>query len=87
MRQATGQTWAAAAPGTTGRVGPWYDADLMPAGYGQDMDPLRPPLLRRLQPAHWFAIDCVITALLALVYAIGFGAPANLTGIPQWATT
>ena len=49
------------------------------------MDPLRPPLLRRLRPAHWFAIDCVITALLALVYAIGFGAPANLTGIPQWA--
>jgi signal transduction histidine kinase len=49
------------------------------------MDPLRPPLLRRLRPAHWFAIDCVITALLALVYAVGFGAPANLTGIPQWA--
>ena len=49
------------------------------------MDPLRPPLLRRLRPRNWFAIDCVITALLALVYGIGFGAPANLTGIPQWA--
>jgi signal transduction histidine kinase len=45
------------------------------------MHPLRPPLLRRLRPAHWVAIDVVVTALLALVYA----EPADLVGIPRWA--
>ncbi|MFC3448298.1 sensor histidine kinase [Amycolatopsis speibonae] len=32
---------------------------------------VRPPLLRRLRPGHWFALDCVAAAAVAL----GWGAP------------
>src|SRR3981081_4882429 len=50
------------APGTAGRVGPWYDANRGPRRYGLDMNALRPPLLRRLRPGPWVAIDCAVTA-------------------------
>jgi signal transduction histidine kinase len=49
------------------------------------MDPPRPPLLKQLRPAHWVAIDYALTALMVLVYGIGFGEPAYLQGIPRWA--
>jgi signal transduction histidine kinase len=47
------------------------------------MDSLAPPL-RRLRPAHWIAIDCAFTALMALVYVELKTAPF-LRGIPLWA--
>jgi signal transduction histidine kinase len=50
------------------------------------MDALRPPLLKRLRPGHWVAIDCAVTAVLALVYAAEFTDPPYLPGIPVWAT-
>ena len=37
------------APGTPVRVGPWYDANRGLRRYRQDMDPLRPPLLKQLR--------------------------------------
>ncbi len=49
------------------------------------MDPLRPPLLKRMRPAHWVALDYVVTALLALVYAVGDQSLADLHGVPAWA--
>jgi signal transduction histidine kinase len=49
------------------------------------MDPLAPPL-RRLRPAHWIAIDCAFTALMALVY-FALRAVPFLRGIPLWAAT
>ncbi|MEU4253165.1 histidine kinase [Amycolatopsis sp. NPDC026612] len=30
---------------------------------------VRPPLLRRLRPGHWFALDCVAAVMVALVWA------------------
>jgi signal transduction histidine kinase len=51
------------------------------------MDPLHPPPLKRLRQAHWAAIDCAFTALMALVYAVAFRGLADLHGIPQWAGT
>ena len=50
------------------------------------MDALRPPLLKRLRPGHWVAIDCAVTAVLALVYAAEFTDPPYLPGIAVWAT-
>ena len=50
------------------------------------MDALRPPLLKRLRTGHWVAIDCAVTAVLALVYAAEFTDPPYLPGIPVWAT-
>jgi signal transduction histidine kinase len=50
------------------------------------MDALRPPLLRRLRPGHWVAIDCAVTAAMAVVYAAEFTDPPYLPGIPVWAT-
>ena len=50
------------------------------------MDALRPPLLKRLRTGHWVAIDCAVTAVLALVYAAEFKDPSYLPGIPVWAT-
>jgi signal transduction histidine kinase len=50
------------------------------------MDALRPPLLRRLRPGHWVAIDCAVTAAMALVYAAEFSDPPYLPGMPEWAT-
>ncbi|HEX9034982.1 MAG TPA: sensor histidine kinase [Streptosporangiaceae bacterium] len=47
--------------------------------------PLRPPPLKRLHREHWVAIDCAVTALLALGYAVLFKTLANLHAIPQWA--
>jgi signal transduction histidine kinase len=47
------------------------------------MDSLAPPR-RRLRPVHWIAIDCALTALLALVY-FELRAVSFLVGIPQWA--
>lgn len=73
------------APGTPGRVGPWYDANRGLRRYGQDMDALRPPLLRRLRPGHWVAIDCAVTAAMVLVYVTEFSDPPYLPGIPVWA--
>ena len=51
------------------------------------MDPRRSPVLRQLRPAHWVAIDCACTAVMALVYAVVFREPADLHGIPYWAST
>ena len=53
--------------------------------YRQGMDPLRPPLLRQLRPAHWVAIDCAVTALLALTAVVAFRELADLRGIPHLA--
>jgi signal transduction histidine kinase len=52
--------------------------------YRQGMDPLRPPLLRQLRPAHWVAIDCAVTALLALAAVVAFRELADLRGVPRW---
>jgi signal transduction histidine kinase len=49
------------------------------------MDPIRAPLLKQLRPAHWVAIDCVVTALLALVSTVVFKEAASLRGISHWA--
>jgi signal transduction histidine kinase len=49
------------------------------------MDPLRPPLLKQMRPAHWVALDYVATALLALGYAVGGKSLADLHGVPDWA--
>jgi signal transduction histidine kinase len=49
------------------------------------MDPIRAPLLKQLRPAHWVAIDCAVTALLALVSTVVFKEAAYLRGIPHWA--
>jgi hypothetical protein len=41
-------------------------------GYGRAMGiDVRPPLLRRLRPGHWFALDCVAAVMVALAW----GAP------------
>src|SRR3981081_543345 len=74
------------APVAAGRVGPWYDANRGPRRYGLDMNALRPPLLRRLRPGHWVAIDCAVTAAMAVVYAAAFRDPPYLPGMPEWAT-
>lgn len=50
------------------------------------MDALRPPLVKRLRPGHWVAIDCAVTAVMALVYAAEFTDPPYLPGMPVWAT-
>jgi signal transduction histidine kinase len=47
------------------------------------MDPLAPPP-RRLLPVHWIAIDCALTAVMALAYYELKAAP-YLRGIPLWA--
>jgi len=49
------------------------------------MNPVRVPLLRPLRPAQWVAIDCAVTALLALTSAVIFREAAYLPGIPRWA--
>jgi signal transduction histidine kinase len=39
-------------------------------GYGRAMGiDVRPPLLRRLRPGHWFALDSVAAVMVALVWA------------------
>jgi len=38
-------------------------------GYGRAMGiDVRPPLLRRLRPGHWFALDCLAAVAVALVW-------------------
>jgi signal transduction histidine kinase len=49
------------------------------------MDQLRPPLPQRLRPPHWVGIDCAVTALMALAYALIIRGTADLRGIPYWA--
>jgi signal transduction histidine kinase len=49
------------------------------------MDPVRVPLPRPLRPAQWVAVDCAVTALLALASAVIFREAASLPGIPGWA--
>jgi signal transduction histidine kinase len=49
------------------------------------MDQLRPPLVARLRPAHWAAIDGACAVALALAYRFVFKEPAPVRGIPQWA--
>jgi signal transduction histidine kinase len=49
------------------------------------MDPLRPPLLKQMRPAHWVAMDCALTAAMALAYAVPFRQLADMHGIPDWA--
>ena len=71
-------------PGYTGDIGPQYDADSPVHGYRQGMDLPRPPLLKRLRPAHWIALDCVLVAPLALVYGLGWRELASLRA-PHWA--
>jgi signal transduction histidine kinase len=48
------------------------------------MDPLRPPLHKRLRPRHWVAIDCAITVLVAFVYVVVWRELAKIDG-PRWA--
>jgi signal transduction histidine kinase len=48
------------------------------------MDPLRPPLLRRLGVAHWVVIDCVVAALLVPVATVVESASAGPRG-SRWA--
>ena len=43
----------------------------------------RPPLTKRLRPADWVALDCVVAVLLAVVFVVGSTRPAY--GIPTWA--
>ena len=69
---------SASVPGTTRTRGP--------ARYRRDMDQLRPPLPQRLRPAHWVGIDCAVTAVMALAYALIFRETADLRGIPYWAS-
>src|SRR5712672_1177451 len=69
---------SASVPGTTRTRGS--------ARYRRDMDQLRPPLPQRLRPAHWVGIDCAVTALMALAYALIFRETADLRGIPDWAS-
>ena len=52
--------------------------------YRQQMDPLRPPLLRQLRPAHWVALDYAVTVLLALTAVVAFRELADLPGVPRW---
>jgi signal transduction histidine kinase len=49
------------------------------------MDPLRRPLVKRLRPAHWAALDYAFTAAIALTYTVGYQGLADLRGIPDWA--
>jgi signal transduction histidine kinase len=49
------------------------------------MDQLRPPLPQRLRPAHWVGIDCAVTAVMALAYALIFRETVDLRGFPHWA--
>jgi hypothetical protein len=49
------------------------------------MDQLRPPLVTRLRPAHWAAIDGACAVMLALLYRFAFREPAPVRAIPQWA--
>ena len=48
------------------------------------MDSPTPPLRWGLRPGHWVAVDCVVTALMLLVYVRLKAAPF-LRGIPSWA--
>jgi signal transduction histidine kinase len=43
---------------------------------------VRPPLAKRLRPAHWVAIDTVIAVLFATVFVVGSTPPAYC--IPIW---
>ena len=66
------------ASSTTGHVNSGYDADRGPARYRHAVDEHRAPLLKRLRPGHWVAIDCVAAVLMV---------PANkLVSMrcPQW---
>ena len=47
------------------------------------MDLSRPPLLRRLQPAHWGAVDGALTVLMVPKYVLAWRALAHLSG-PHW---
>ena len=49
------------------------------------MDQLRPPLPQRLRSAHLVGIDCAVTAVMALAYALIFRETVDLRGIPSWA--
>jgi signal transduction histidine kinase len=48
------------------------------------MDPLRPPLHKRLRPAHWALIDYAVTVLMAFVYVVVWKDLAKIDG-PHWA--
>ena len=48
------------------------------------MDSPTPPLRWGLRPGHWIAVDCVVAALLALLYVRLKDAAGP--GIPSWAT-
>lgn len=46
-----------------------------PAYPGSDQAPVpaRPPLTKRMRPAHWLVLDCVVAGFLALFSAAGIG--------------
>jgi signal transduction histidine kinase len=48
------------------------------------MDPLSPPLHKRLRPAHWVAIDYAVTVLMVFVYGVVWRDLTNIDG-PRWA--
>jgi signal transduction histidine kinase len=85
LRRAQGQICASpAGPGYAQGIGPRYDANARPAGYRQDMEPSRPPLLRRPWSPRPVAVDCVSVLLIAFAQTVVFGELAHLRGIPHW---
>ncbi|MFC1438477.1 sensor histidine kinase [Streptacidiphilus sp. N1-10] len=44
------------------------------------MDPLHAPLLKRLTPAHWVAVDCVAVLFLTFLYRTTFRGASGLVG-------
>ena len=56
----------------------------MQHGYCRTVDSQRPPMLRRLDAEHPLAVDCLLTVLVALAYAVAFKGLATLRG-PLWA--
>jgi signal transduction histidine kinase len=69
-----------AAGGTSGHTAAQAGAGA--AGTATDQLVLRPPLIKRLRPGHWEAIDAVFAVLLAVVFVVGSTHPAY--GIPLW---
>ena len=54
-------------------------------GNADGIDALRPPLIRRLRPAHWIAIDCVAAAGIALFVLSDAERQPLFFGFPHWA--
>lgn len=55
------------------------------SGHAGSSGALRPPLIRRLRPAHWIAIDCVAAAGIALLLMASAERQPLFFGFPHWA--